>query len=309
MSTEVTSPCVSVVIPSHNRANFILDALRAAFAQGPAILEVIVVDDGSSDNTLDVLRNVKDPRLRVFSQKQSGPAAARNHGWREARGEWIAFLDSDDGLADGAINALLAAAASHPGAIPFGAASVHGQTVDSPAVYSFNFAHRSGNLLQELCFYSSGTILSCLFPKRVLEAVGGFGESDESHYCEDFDFALRIALRYEFAHVPQVCYKIRMHDGNRHRPQHRLVWLSSLACVRRRLSNAPRYWLLKQRAKAYYRNLVADYDRETGDRANAIRGYVQSILWWPIKLGAWKGLARALFSSPSPQTSGDHKAS
>lgn len=92
------SPLVSVVIPTHNRAPIICDAVRSALAQTYRDVEVVVVDDGSTDNTLEVLeeRFGRDPRVRVISRQQGGVAAARNSGIAEARGEYLAFLDSDD---------------------------------------------------------------------------------------------------------------------------------------------------------------------------------------------------------------------
>ena len=296
------TPFVSVVIPTHNRANFIRDAVTSALNQGAAVGEVIVVDDGSTDDTSAVLLRVADPRLRVLRQPQSGPAIARHNGWRAARGQWILFLDSDDALETGAAEALLATAQQHPGRIPFGLASVHAQTVDSPPAYTFCFAHRSGSLLKELSFYSAGTILSCLFPRATLSAVGGFNEMPESPYREDFEFALRLALRCEFAHLPRVCYRIRMHAGNRHRPQQRKAWEFSIACLDRCLGLHPRHLLLRQRAKAYFRGLMADEDLERGEARAALGGYLQSLAWWPVKLGAWKGLLRtaARLLKPGP---------
>ncbi|MFK8082862.1 MAG: glycosyltransferase family 2 protein [Granulosicoccus sp.] len=90
------SPRFSVIIPTFNRADSILDTLDSCFAQTFSDFEIIVVDDGSSDTTLAVLDAVDDSRLRVVSQANAGPAAARNHGMRLADGSYIAFLDSDD---------------------------------------------------------------------------------------------------------------------------------------------------------------------------------------------------------------------
>ncbi|MFK7994743.1 MAG: glycosyltransferase family 2 protein [Granulosicoccus sp.] len=90
------SPRFSVVIPTFNRADSILETLDSCFAQTYTDFEIIVVDDGSSDNTLTVLAAVEDSRLIVASQENAGPAAARNHGMRRATGQYIAFLDSDD---------------------------------------------------------------------------------------------------------------------------------------------------------------------------------------------------------------------
>ena len=90
------SPRFSVVIPTYNRADTVLDTLSSCFAQSCEDYEIIVVDDGSTDATLDTLESVDDPRLVVIAQQNAGPAAARNRGMRQARGQYIAFLDSDD---------------------------------------------------------------------------------------------------------------------------------------------------------------------------------------------------------------------
>ena len=90
------SPRFSVVIPTYNREDSILDTLNSCFAQRFDDYEIVVVDDGSSDATLDTLNKLDDPRLVIVSQENAGPAAARNRGVQHARGQYIAFLDSDD---------------------------------------------------------------------------------------------------------------------------------------------------------------------------------------------------------------------
>jgi glycosyltransferase involved in cell wall biosynthesis len=86
---------VSVIIPTYNRAKTIKRALNSALSQSWKSLEVIVVDSESTDGTIEILATYGD-KIRVVRQKKEGPSAARNAGIREARGEWIAFLDSDD---------------------------------------------------------------------------------------------------------------------------------------------------------------------------------------------------------------------
>lgn len=90
------TPRFSIVIPTYNRAESILQTLESCFAQTYSDFEIIVVDDGSSDSTLTVLKAVQDARMSVVSQINAGPAAARNHGMRLSRGHFVAFLDSDD---------------------------------------------------------------------------------------------------------------------------------------------------------------------------------------------------------------------
>jgi len=89
-------PFFSVVIPTYNRAHSVQLTLDACWRQSDGDFEIILIDDGSVDNTAAVIADIRDPRLRYIRQQNSGPAAARNHGMREARGQFIAFLDSDD---------------------------------------------------------------------------------------------------------------------------------------------------------------------------------------------------------------------
>jgi glycosyltransferase involved in cell wall biosynthesis len=90
------NPKVSVVIPSYNRADKVLKGIESVLTQTFSDLEVIVVDDGSADNTEDVIAKTFGDRVRYYYQANQGVSAARNKGIAEARGEWIAFLDSDD---------------------------------------------------------------------------------------------------------------------------------------------------------------------------------------------------------------------
>lgn len=92
--------CVSVIIPTHNRAHCVAEAIDSVLAQYPPANEIIVIDDGSTDNTTDVLDTYSD-RITVLHQANAGAAAARNLGLAHARGKWIAFLDSDDVWLDG----------------------------------------------------------------------------------------------------------------------------------------------------------------------------------------------------------------
>lgn len=90
------NPKISVVIPTYNRAANVQKAIKSVLAQTFSDVEVIVVDDGSSDDTGDVIAKTFGDRVRYFYQSNQGASAARNKGIAEARGEWIAFLDSDD---------------------------------------------------------------------------------------------------------------------------------------------------------------------------------------------------------------------
>lgn len=96
MRVAAKEPVLSVVIPAYNVAPFVGAAVRSALAQTFADLEVVVVDDGSTDNTAEVLAAIHDPRLRVMRKPNGGLSSARNAGIRAARGRYVGLLDGDD---------------------------------------------------------------------------------------------------------------------------------------------------------------------------------------------------------------------
>lgn len=88
---------ISVVIPLYNKAHTIVNTLNTVFAQTFQDFEVVIVNDGSTDNSVEVIQqHFNDPRIRIIHQKNAGVSAARNKGILESRGEWISFLDGDD---------------------------------------------------------------------------------------------------------------------------------------------------------------------------------------------------------------------
>jgi glycosyltransferase involved in cell wall biosynthesis len=100
----VNVPRISVVMPCFNAEPFIASALDSVFAQGWPDLEVVVVDDGSADGSVELLR-AQYPQVRLFQQANKGAAAARNYAVKQATGEWIAFLDADDWWLPGKLDA------------------------------------------------------------------------------------------------------------------------------------------------------------------------------------------------------------
>ena len=106
-------PTISVVIATYNRANYLSETIESVLAQTFRSFELIVVDDGSSDNTREILQSYGD-RLRVYYQPNRGPSAARNLGVRHARGSWIAIQDSDDVCRANHLEVLFRHVALHP---------------------------------------------------------------------------------------------------------------------------------------------------------------------------------------------------
>ncbi len=204
-----STPLVSVIIPTHNCAAYIGDAVASVLSQTYQTFEVIVVDDGSTDETSDVLTPYRD-RIQYVYQDNQGPAAARNAGIRQARGNLIAFLDADDTWSPRKLELQVLALKAYPDAglaftdfHEFDESGVHkpshltGQR-SSEAWFAKNRAAETelayGGMYQE--FLRANWIATCsvIVRRDVLAAVGCFDEGIS--YGEDYDLWLRIARRY-----------------------------------------------------------------------------------------------------------------
>ena len=206
---------VSVVIPAKNVAAYVGETIASALAQGE-VTEVIVVDDGSTDNTISIVRAIRDPRLRLMTNDSAGVSAARNLGARHASGEWLLFLDADDRMRPGAVAALLAAARGAPRAV-----LVYGDynTIDSEGR---QIGRRdllkgrrkpSGDVLTRLAagnFIVNGGI--ALARAEAFRAIGGFDTS--LRYCEDWHCWCRLAAIGEFEFASKLLLDYRLHTAN-----------------------------------------------------------------------------------------------
>lgn len=103
----IDNPLISVVIPLYNKEKSISKTIYSVLSQTYDDFEIIIVNDGSTDSSLDIVQNIKDSRIRIISQSNAGVSIARNRGAKEALGDWIMFLDADDLLLPYALHVLL----------------------------------------------------------------------------------------------------------------------------------------------------------------------------------------------------------
>ena len=194
-------PLVSVVIPAYNRSKNIRNAIESVRAQTYAHWEAIVVDDGSTDNTCDVVLQMArgDKRIRLVRHEQNRKAqAARNTGIRSAKGEWIAFLDSDDEyLPDSIRDRLTLAEKEH---VP----AVHSECyILKPGEEKQPYKIRplSGNIYKAV-LEKEGPVFPSLFVKKeALEDIGLLDEKIKSY--QEWDTAIRLAKNNQFAFCPK----------------------------------------------------------------------------------------------------------
>lgn len=181
MST--THPTISVIMPAYQSEAFIARSIRSVQMQTQRPLEILVVDDGSQDNTASVAADCGD-LVRVIRQTNGGPASARNTGAREARGEWLAFLDADDGWVP---NKLERQVAHIDDSITLLNAYC---TVDENSQHAPD--HQT---FDDLWLRNTVPTSSVLLRKQDFDAVGGFDEDRSIMAVEDYNLWLRLLHR------------------------------------------------------------------------------------------------------------------
>lgn len=221
----------SVIIPTYNRASFIARTLDSVLAQDFHDFEVIVVDDGSTDHTREVVAPYvqRDQRVRYFYKENGERAAARNFGTRQAKGHYVTFLDSDDLYYPHCLSTARSFLRQHPECAWFALAY---EIKDEKGRLLSSQAKRKGNLVPQLF---AGNLLSCIavFVRRDIALLHPFQEDRMLAGSEDWELWLRLAARYPLPYANEVVACMIQHDArsvmevNAARLEARL-----LACIR-----------------------------------------------------------------------------
>jgi glycosyltransferase involved in cell wall biosynthesis len=205
METELME--FSVVIPCHNYAHFLPDSIGSVLAQRDVTFEVIVVDDGSPDNTAELVKDLGDSRVRCVTTSHMGIGAARNRGIREAVGTYLAFLDADDTWRENRLVRAKERISENPS-----------PTISFTMVQEFldSALEKSQSNLPQVRLMPGRYASACVVLREVFETVGMFDESLESG--EFIDWYIRAqALGVETDVDPDVLVFRRVHQQNRDR--------------------------------------------------------------------------------------------
>lgn len=206
MSTKI----VSVIIPCYNGAPFLPEAIESTITQTIPPFEVIVVDDGSTDNTEEVV--ARYPEVRYIRQENQGASIARNTGLSKSQGEYLIFLDHDDRLLPQAIEVGVNSLRAHPDCgFVFGFSRTIG--TDGVILTEAQEARiESANYQLILSGRSLAPPATVMFRRTVFDAVGGFDSTFDP--AEDYEFYLRVARTFPIYCHNQVVVEYRRHDNN-----------------------------------------------------------------------------------------------
>ncbi len=281
---------ISVVVPTRNRAKYIVQALDSVFAQTFPAAEVIVVDDGSTDRTQEVLEpHIRNKRIRYLFQEESGVSAARNKGVSLANHPFVAFLDSDDRFMPQKLEKQSQLFEQNPdlGFVHcwFSKFNNNGEELGIRDTSWF-----SGNvypaMLQQ---WSVLMAMPCMLARtEVIQEVGGFDV--QLSWAEDMDLWRRIARRYEIALVPEVLVNVRVHSSSTtfDRSGGASGFERYLEKAFEEDTSLPPIFRKRAKAKMYSKlgqNLLASGNT---NQMKLVRAYeVKAIKAWPLELSAF----------------------
>lgn len=211
------TPFISVVIPLYNKEDYIAQTIQSVLAQTYENFELIVVDDGSTDNSKSIVSSITDSRIRLLTQKNSGSSIARNNGIRNSTGEIVAFLDADDQWMPTFLEKIIELSKKYPEAGIYGTAySVYSEdTYLRDNVWKAELGDRIlPSFYAETALCGTPIFITSSFASRrsVLDSVNGYQEDYRSG--QDHDLFGRIALRYPIAYSPKICSRYNAGAAN-----------------------------------------------------------------------------------------------
>ncbi len=294
------TPLVSVVTAAYNMGQYLHEAVTSVLAQDWPALEVIVVDDGSTDDTPRVCETWRDePRVRVIRQPNQGQTVAKNAGLKAARGVYVGFCDADNAWLPGKLRRQLPALQANPRAgVVYGDIALigaRGEPLPTPRV-----RRHGGRITGRLLADNFVTFNTTLVPRRVLEEFGGFDES--LRMAIDYDLWLRVSTKYEFVYLPEPFVRYRIWGGQMsHRTGERLD--SYLRLLERFLARYPDSVTPGDvaRARAYTWTTRAIWRARSGDRAAAWHDLGRALRTRPAELRAWRAAANLALGRLGPR--------
>lgn len=280
---------VSVIIPAYNAGAYIADTVTSALAQTYRDIEVIVVDDGSTDQTLMALEAFGD-RVRVHQQPNGGVARARNTGVGLATGSYIAFLDADDLWLPRKLEMQLQ---QSDAPMTFTDRFNIGERGILPEVQSLVTPMQGGDIFVELMREGNFiTNTSVMMRRELFEQMGGFYTGLNG--TEDWDLWIRIAERHPIGFIPEPLVRYRFHAGGISRNftrmgrERTMVITRSLALERGReldWRTRRQIWAETWRTNGYEAS-------QAGARAQALKDYARAAAAWPLEMQPYKEAVR-----------------
>ena len=278
---------ISIIIPTYNRADLLPETLDSALAQTRRPDEIIVVDDGSTDSTADVLAGYSAPVI-TLRQPNAGRSAARNAGMAHSTGDLLMLLDSDDLLLPESIERLAGFLEANA---DYDVAYSSAQVIDGAGAMVGMFGkgrYPSGDVFAQIAQNNFFPPCAYLFRRACLQTVGGFDTALEP--MEDFDFWVRMAAVHRFAYLDVPLCAYRVHESMSMKTQ-QAEFPPQAVEVQRRAFAMPAFARLSAREKAALYCSHGTKNLRIGDKAAARAAYLKAIRAAPLYPRAYVLLA------------------
>jgi glycosyltransferase involved in cell wall biosynthesis len=233
-------PLVSVITPSFNQVKYIEETIKSVLMQDYENVEHIVIDGGSADGTLEILKKyrLQVPKFRFISEKDKGQSHALNKGLRMAKGQYIGWLNSDDTYLPGAISKAVEAFQSDPlCGMVYGKANFtdeNNQPIKPYPVYPFSIE----KLFNECIICQPAAFVK----KEVFNTIGGIDES--LYFCMDYDFWMKAAKRYQVGYINENLATSRLHsEAKTVREMNRIGFLEIFKVSNRNFGTVSNHWV------------------------------------------------------------------
>lgn len=206
---------VSVILPVYNGEQFVGRAMESVLDQTNEGLELIVVDDGSSDSSLDVVQSCADDRLKVFTKENGGPGSARNFGIQHCSGKYVAFIDQDDIWYPTKLEKQVAVLEkTNCDLVHCDGVSIFENRSRPSQQWSMLYPPKSGYVFRELWHQNFILSSSAIFRKSIIKKIGLLSEDNKCLGVDDQEYWLRIALKHKIGYVHEVLAKRIVHKTN-----------------------------------------------------------------------------------------------
>ncbi|HUE90316.1 MAG TPA: glycosyltransferase [Vicinamibacterales bacterium] len=285
---------MSVIVPTFNRLAYLREAIESVLGQTIRDWELLVVDDGSTDGTIEYVGGIADPRVRLIPLAHCGrPARVKNVALRAAVGRYVAFLDSDDAWEPTKLERQVEALRQNPRAgwsyTDVTRVNSSGDRLPEGGIQPWRDC--SGRILAELLRMNALVATPTVVAERSLvEEVGGFDESLDYNF--DYDLWFRIGAISDARAVPERLARVRVHDGARtidrfavHRSWVRVYEKAAAAAA------DPGIKTVCRARSTYHRMTSASLAADGGRAVEAVRGFAAAVMRDPLSGSLWRCLA------------------
>lgn len=291
----------SIIIPLYNKAQYVFKCIESVMNQSFRDFELIIINDGSTDNSMGVVKLFKDSRIKVIEQNNSGVSSARNYGVKVAKNDFIAFLDADDWWSPNYLEEIHGLIRKYPKAGLWAAKYYkvrNGHNIEANIGLENNFQDGYINYIKSYTetMWMPVTSSSFVSRKPVFDEFGGF--NPELRIGEDFDLWIRIALKYKIAffNKPLVYYNQDVNIQNRaigglkiYKPENHYIFHLDNLKEQEKSNPELKQLLDKLRLRALFRyHVKRKYPKETKQIIKEINFKVQPLSWrMKYKLPVW----------------------